>query len=84
MPFKFEELKVWKDSVSFASEIYAITKKFPKDEQYGIISQLNRSAVSISLNIAEGIGRHSDVELKRFIHIAIGSLNEVVIIDYRP
>lgn len=53
MPFKFEELKVWKESVKFASEIYTLTKKFPKREEFGIISQLNRAAVSISLNIAK-------------------------------
>ena len=56
MPFKFEDLKIWRESVKFASEIYALTKRFPKDEQFGIISQLNRAAVSISLNIAEGEG----------------------------
>ena len=82
MSFKFEDLKIWKESVKFATEIYNLTKKFPKDEQFGIISQLNRAAVSISLNIAEGIGRHSDPDLTRFIQIAVGSLNEVVTILY--
>ena len=82
MPFKFEELKVWQESVRFASEIYTLTKKFPKREEFGIISQLNRAAVSISLNIAEGEGRNSDADLSRFIQIAIGSLNEAVTILY--
>ncbi len=78
MSFKFEELTIWKESVKFAGEIYNLTKEFPKDEQYGITAQLNRAAVSISSNIAEGTGRSSDADLSRFIQIAIGSLNEVV------
>jgi len=78
MAFKFEGLKIWKESVNFANEIYNLTKKFPKNEQFGLISQLNRAAVSISSNIAEGEGRSSDPDLSRFIQISIGSLNEVV------
>lgn len=82
MAFKFEDLKIWKESVKFASEIYVLTKKFPTGEQFGLTSQLNRAAVSISLNIAEGEGRRSDSDLSRFIQISIGSLNEVVTILY--
>ena len=78
MGFRFERLKIWKESVKFASEIYTLTEAFPRDEQFGLISQLRKAAVSISLNIAEGEGRHSDADLSRFIRIAIGSLNEVV------
>ena len=78
MAFKFEKLEVWKESVKFASEVYSLTKKFPKTEQFGLISQFNRASVSISLNISEG----SDAELSRFIQISIGSLNEVVTILY--
>ncbi|MDD5565343.1 MAG: four helix bundle protein [Candidatus Omnitrophica bacterium] len=78
MVFKFEELKVWQEAVKFSSEIYKLTQSFPKEEQFGLISQLNRAAVSISLNIAEGSGRRSDPDLSRFIQISIGSLNEVV------
>lgn len=80
MAFKFEELKIWKEAVKFSGEIYALTKKFPKSEEYGLINQLNRAAVSISLNIAEGEGRNSDAELSRYLQIAIGSLYEVVTI----
>jgi len=76
--FKFENLKIWEEAVKFASETYALTKKFPKSEQFGLTSQLNRAAVSISLNIAEGEGRFSDADLARFIQIAIGSVYEVV------
>ena len=82
MAFKFENLKIWKESVIFANDIYALTKSFPKREQFGLTSQLNRAAVSISLNVAEGAGRNSDPELSRFIHIAIGSLYEVITILY--
>ncbi|MBU1043485.1 MAG: four helix bundle protein [Candidatus Omnitrophica bacterium] len=78
MGFKFEKLKVWEEAVKFASEIYGITRGFPKIEQFGLTSQLNRAVVSISLNIAEGEGRHSNNDFSRFIRIAIGSLNEVV------
>lgn len=80
MSFKFENLKIWEESVKFASEAYALTKKFPKSEQFGLTSQLNRAAVSISLNIAEGEGRFSDADLSRFVQISIGSLYEVVTI----
>jgi len=76
--FKFEELNVWKESVNFAGEIYKLTKRFNKNEQFGLTSQLNRAAVSISSNIAEGCGRNSDADLSRFIQISIGSLNEIV------
>lgn len=82
MSFKFENLNVWKEAVKFASEIYSLTKKFPNDELFGIISQLNRAAVSVSLNIAEGQGRGSDADLSRFIQMSIGSLNEVVTLLY--
>ncbi len=82
MAFRFERLKVWTESVKFAKEIYSLTKKFPKSERFGLTSQLTRAAVSISLNIAEGSGRSSDVELARFVQISIGSLNEVVTVLY--
>lgn len=82
MAFKFENLKIWRESVKFVNEVYTLTKKFPKSEQFGLINQLNRAAVSISLNIAEGEGRRSDSDLSRFIQISIGSLNEVVTLLY--
>ena len=82
MAFKFEGLKIWKEAVKFASETYSLTRKFPRSEQFGLISQLNRAAVSISLNVAEGCGRNSDAELSRFSQIAIGSVNEVVTVLY--
>lgn len=82
MAFKFENLKIWKEAVRFSNEAYNLTKKFPKSEQFGLASQLNRAAVSISLNIAEGEGRRSNADFSRFIQMSIGSLNEVVTLLY--
>jgi four helix bundle protein len=69
----FEDLEVWQLSVELAKEIYLITKNFPKDEQYGITSQIRRSVISISSNIAEGSGRGTKIDFARFVNIAIGS-----------
>lgn len=82
MAFKFEKLEVWKESVKFANEVFTLTRRFPKSEQFGLTSQLNRAAVSVSLNIAEGEGRGSDPDFSRFIQISIGSLNEAVTLLY--
>jgi four helix bundle protein len=73
----FKELKIWQDSLELAKDIYKITKAFPASEQYGLTSQLNRSAVSIPSNIAEGAGRNSDKEFSRFLSIALGSAFEL-------
>ena len=77
MAQNFENLDAWKKSVSFATFIYAVTKQFPKDELYGLTSQIRRASVSISSNIAEGAGRNTKKDFLRFIMIAFGSLNEV-------
>ena len=53
----YKELKVWQKSYQLCLEVYRITKKFPKDEQYGLTSQIRRAAVSVPSNIAEGYGR---------------------------
>ena len=55
----FRKLNIWKDSIELATEIYNLTNQYPKSEMYGIISQIRRSVVSISSNIAEGAGRQS-------------------------
>lgn len=72
-----KDLDVWKLSVECVSEIYTITKTFPKDEFYGLTNQIRRSAVSIPSNIAEGSARQSDKELIQFLHVALGSLSEL-------
>ena len=73
----FVDLTLWKKAHSLVLDIYLISKEFPKDELYGLTSQLRRAAVSIPANIAEGFGRFSKVEKIRFLNIAQGSLNEV-------
>lgn len=77
MPFDFEKLEVYKKSVDFANEVYNFTKKFPKDEQFGITSQIRRAAISISLNIAEGSGR-SKKEFRHFVIMARTSVQECI------
>jgi four helix bundle protein len=72
----FKELKVWKKSHELALAAYRATQKFPKDELYGLTSQIRRSCASIPANIAEGCGRHGDAEFARFLHIAMGSASE--------
>lgn len=73
----FRKLDIWRLGVEFAVTIYEATEKFPSTEIYGLTSQMRRSAVSISANIAEGSGRDSDGDFLRFLRIALGSLNEV-------
>jgi four helix bundle protein len=73
----YKKLIVWQKSDEFAFEVYKLTKNFPKDELYGLISHLRRAALSIPTNIVEGYARKGDKELARFINIAIGSLAEV-------
>ena len=72
-----KELAVWKESMKLVKEVYLLLKVFPSYEQFGICSQMRRSAVSIPSNIAEGAGRSSDKELLRFCLIAQGSLAEL-------
>jgi four helix bundle protein len=73
----YKELSVWKQSFSLVIFIYKITGNFPKNELFGLISQIRRSAVSIPSNIAEGKGRKSDKAFLYFLHIANGSLFEL-------
>ena len=73
----FKKLKIWEKAHNLTLEIYKITKGFPKEEQYGLTSQLRRACASIPTNIAEGCGRDGDKEFKRFLQIAMGSACEV-------
>jgi len=72
-----KDLNVWKDSIEFVKNIYLITSKFPKNEVYGLTSQIRRSAVSIPSNLAEGAARQTKKEFSQFIFIALGSLSEL-------
>ena len=69
----YKDLKVWQRSYQLCLEIYKITKEFPREERYGLTSQIRRAAVSIPSNIAEGYGRKTTLEYIRFLYIAYGS-----------
>ena len=71
------DLKVWNDSINFVTKIYQITNNFPKEELFGITSQIRRASVSIPSNIAEGAARTSKKEFNNFLSIALGSASEV-------
>jgi four helix bundle protein len=73
----FRNLKVWEKAHHLTLSIYRVTKEFPKDEQYGLTNQIRRASSSISANIAEGCGKDSDGEFKRFLLIAMGSASEL-------
>ena len=73
----YRELLVWQKSIDFVIDIYKLTNKFPKEEMYGLSSQMRRAAISIPSNIAEGRTRHTDKEFARFLFIAQGSRAEL-------
>ena len=73
----FKNLKVWEASMELAELVYELTKSFPSNEFYNLVSQIQRSAVSVPSNIAEGKGRGSDKEFRQFLYIARGSLFEL-------
>jgi four helix bundle protein len=76
-PFGFEKLLVWQKAVLFARQIYRLTKTFPREEMFGLISQMKRASVSVAANIAEGSSRSSGKDRARFAEMAFGSLNEI-------
>ena len=78
MPYqKYTELDVWKQGRELASHVYALTTAYPKSEQFGLVSQIRRSVVSVPSNIAEGCGRQHSKETLHFLSIAKGSLYEL-------
>ncbi len=72
----FRNLKVWEKAHRLTLDIYGLTRLFPKEELYGLTSQIRRSSSSVPTNIAEGCGRGSDADFKRFLQIAFGSAIE--------
>ena len=76
MKFNCENLEVYKISRALILDVYSLTNKFPSEEKFGLITQLRRASISISLNIAEGSGKISKKDFANFIRIAIGSLIE--------
>lgn len=73
----YKELKVWNKAVDLATAVYSLTKSFPADERFGLISQMQRSVVSFSSNIAEGAGRGTPSQFAHFLAIAYGSCFEL-------
>ena len=73
----FRQLKVWQKAHTMTLDTYRVTASFPKEEMYGLTSQLRRATASIGANIAEGCGRRTDGEMCRFLQIARGSATEV-------
>ena len=79
---RWQKLEVWKLADELAFQVYKLTKNFPKEEIFGITSQIRRSALSIPTNVVEGYSRKGDKELARFINISLGSLAETKYLLY--
>jgi len=77
MPQDFHDLTVWQRAIDLTVCIYTLTQSFPKEETYGLISQLRRASVSVASNIAEGRGRLNTAEFRQFLGIALGSMFEI-------
>ena len=73
----FRELVVWQKAHHLTINVYRITKSFPRDELYGLTSQMRRSAASVGANIAEGCGRGTPRDFARFVQVALGSASEL-------
>jgi four helix bundle protein len=73
----FRKLKVWKKAHLLTRAVYTATTNFPKEETYGLTSQIRRASASVPANIAEGCGRNGEAELARFLHVAMGSASEL-------
>jgi len=73
---RFEDMQVWQESMDFTVSVYKHISRFPKEEKYGLVSQMQRASSSISANIAEGFGRATHKDRAHFYHIALGSLLE--------
>jgi four helix bundle protein len=73
----FRQLNIWNDARTLVKEVYLLTSKFPNDERFGLISQINRCSVSIPSNIAEGSARGTNKDFAHFLRISLGSLYEL-------
>ncbi len=73
----FKELRIWQDSMDIVADIYNIIGDFPKNEQFGLVSQMSRCSISIPSNIAEGSGRESDKDFRRFLSMSLSSAFEL-------
>ena len=82
----YKDLKVWQKGIEIVDKIYLLTDSFPRDELYGLVSQMRKAAVSIPSNVAEGFVRHHSKEYKQFLYISVGSCAEMetqIIISHR-
>ena len=77
MKHNFKNLNIWKLALELANEVYNLTDQFPKNEEFGLKSQLRRCSVSVASNIAEGSSRSSNKDFNRFLEISLGSLYEL-------
>lgn len=74
---RFKDLEIWKQSRQLCKKMYEVTSSFPKDEKFGLVSQLRRASISVPSNIAEGASRRSNKDFARFLDIALGSCYEI-------
>lgn len=72
-----KDLDVWRAAIDLARDTYELTKTYPKDEQYGMVGQMRRSAISIASNVAEGAARQGKKEFIQFLYVAVGSASEL-------
>ncbi len=72
-----KDLDVWKQAITLAKIVYQTTGEYPKEEMFGLVSQMRRAAVSIASNIAEGAARHGNKEFIQFLYVAVGSASEL-------
>jgi four helix bundle protein len=72
-----KDLEVWRLAIELAKDVYAITSEYPREESFGLVSQMRRAAVSVASNIAEGAARNGDKEFVRFLYVALGSASEL-------
>jgi four helix bundle protein len=77
MKHNFRELKIWKDSIEIVKSIYLLTSELPNDEKFGLKSQLQRCAVSVPSNIAEGSGRSTNKDFRNFLNMSLSSSYEL-------
>jgi len=73
----FKDLRIWQEGISLVEEVYLITKEFPREEIYGLISQTRRAAVSIPSNVAEGFMRNSNKEFRKYLFVSLASSAEL-------
>ena len=73
----FRDLEVWKKGIEIAKDVYQMTSQFPRQEVYGLTSQMRRASVSVPSNVAEGFNRFHDKEYKRFLYVSLGSCAEL-------